>query len=154
MVEVVSQELSTGTASVPIVHSEEGTCWPRLVLSMLRFHNVQDYRNSVFVVIAYEALVGVGCVGSHDAIPLVAALGWFVVGDNDAGAGGKSQCCGLLLIFVHHLVGVDYCQSSDLRRLSRVGVNFVLHIDALPIPLEQFFEVLLPTYKFLACTSA
>ena len=136
MVEVVSQELGTGTATVPIVDAEEGTRWPRFVLSMLRLHYIEDDGNSVFVVITNQALVRVGGVGPYNAITLIAALGWLVIRDDYAGARGELKGSRLLLILVDHLVCVYDGEGSDLGGLSRVWVNFMLHIHALPIPLK------------------
>ena len=57
-----------------IVHAEEGALGPLFVLPLLRLHDIQDYRNSVFVVSSNKSLVGVCSVASHDAVSLDAYL--------------------------------------------------------------------------------
>ena len=82
MMQVISQELGAGAAPMAIVDTEEGAGGPRLVLPVLRLDDVEDDGDAVFVVVANEALVSVGCVRAHDAISFVAALGGLVVRDN------------------------------------------------------------------------
>ena len=49
------------------------------MLLVFRFENVQDYRNTIFVVVADDALVRVRCVRLDDSALLCAGLGRLVV---------------------------------------------------------------------------
>ena len=148
--QIVPQELGAGTAAVAVVDAEERAGRPGLVLPVLRLHDVEDDGDPVLVVIANQPLVGVGGVGPHDAVALVAALGRLVVGDDDAGPWSEGQSCCLLLLLVHHRIGVNNGERADLCGFTRLRINFILHVHALPIALKQLFEVLLLSNKLLA----
>lgn len=53
MMKIISEKLGTRTSTVTIVNTEERASWPCFVLSMFRLHNVEDYRNSVFVIVTH-----------------------------------------------------------------------------------------------------
>ena len=78
------------------------------MLPVLRLDYVQDDADAVFVVVAHEALVCIGCICTNNPISLITALGRLMVRNNDASAWCQGQSCGLLLIFVHHAVCVDH----------------------------------------------
>ena len=59
---------------MPIVNSEKRALWPRLMLAGVRFDNIENYADSVFVVGAVESLISIRCVGSHNSITFIAAL--------------------------------------------------------------------------------
>ena len=87
MVEVVTEEFGTGATSMSIVDTEEGACWPSLMLAVFWFDNVEDYGHSVFIIVPYEALVRICRIRSHNTVPLVAALGRLMIRNNDPRAG-------------------------------------------------------------------
>jgi hypothetical protein len=62
LVKIVSEEISTGVPAMSIEHTEECAFRPRLALLGGRLHDVQDDRDSIFVVISDDALIGVGRV--------------------------------------------------------------------------------------------
>lgn len=86
LVQIVTQKVGTSRTSMAIIHTKEGTLgpsfgtyktwWCESRTSTLRFDDVEDDRNAVFVVIAHDALVGVGSIGLDDAI----AIGWTFCG--------------------------------------------------------------------------
>ena len=53
VVKIVPEKLSACTSSVTIVDTEERASWPSFVFSMFRLNNVEDYRNSVFIVVTH-----------------------------------------------------------------------------------------------------
>lgn len=69
LMQVVSQEVGTGVATVTVKDAEEGALWPMLNVLLLRWlHDVQDDAYSVFVVVTDDALVGVGCIPHNTSI--------------------------------------------------------------------------------------
>ena len=86
VVEVVSQKFRTGATAMAIIDPEKGTGWPSLMLTMLGLHNVEDDRDSVFVVVAHKALVCIGSICANNAIAFIAALSWLMVRDYNPGA--------------------------------------------------------------------
>ena len=64
LMEIVPQEVSTDSSSVPIIYSEERTLGPLLAFEVLRFrfHDVQNDGNTIFVVISNNALICVGTI--------------------------------------------------------------------------------------------
>jgi len=59
---------------MPIVNSKKRALWPRLMLAGVRFDNIENNADSVFVVGADESLISICCVGSHNTITFIAAL--------------------------------------------------------------------------------
>lgn len=59
---------------MPIVNAEKRALWPCFVLAGVRFDNIENYADSVFVVGADESLISIRCVGSHNSITFIAAL--------------------------------------------------------------------------------
>lgn len=71
LVQVVPKEISAVRSSMAIVDSEKRSLWPKLdVFFVLRLHDVQNDRDSVFVVVPDYPLVCVGSVGLNDAVSL------------------------------------------------------------------------------------
>lgn len=81
IVQVVTQVVSAGRATMAIENTKEADLRPLDVemLLVFRFENVQDYRNTIFVVVADDALVRVRCVRLDDPALLCAGLGRLVV---------------------------------------------------------------------------
>ena len=53
---------------------------------------------------------------------------------------------------MHHTIRVHHSQRTNLSGFSRLWVDFILNIHALPIAFKKLFQVLLPANEFLACT--
>ena len=66
-----------------IIDSEEAASWPFLVLPTLRFQNIQNNADSVFIVISHNTLVGICRVGLNDPICFDTTLGTFMVRHKD-----------------------------------------------------------------------
>ena len=124
------------------------------MLTMLRFYDIEDDGNSVLIIVTDETLVCICGIGTHYSIPLIATLSWFMVWDYNACAWCKRQGCSFLLLLMHHGVRVDHSQGAYLCCFSRLWINLVLNINALPISLKKFLQVLLSANEFLAraCT--
>ena len=90
MVEIVSKELSACASSVTIVHSEERTLGPGLMLSMLWLHDVQDNRHAVFIIVSNDTLMSLCSICTDNAIAFKAALCRLVIRNADTGAWFKS----------------------------------------------------------------
>lgn len=82
--QIVSKELSAGTASMTIIDTEERTSRPRLMLAVLWLDDVEDDRDSILVVVTHQSLVCIGSIGSNDSIAFVAALSGLVIRDDNA----------------------------------------------------------------------
>lgn len=74
-------------APMAIIDPKERALRPFFMRSMLRFSDIQDYRNSIFIVIPDEALVSIRGISPHNSIPFHGAFCGFVVGDDDSSAG-------------------------------------------------------------------
>ena len=79
--EVIPKKVCTGVTSVTVKDSEETTFGPIFnVLLVLRLHNIEDYTDSVFIVISNNALVSVGSVAHNDSVLSYTAFCWFPAG--------------------------------------------------------------------------
>ena len=65
-----------------IEDAKEGALGPRVTFLVLWLHDVQDYRNTIFVVVADYALVDVSSVCSQDPVASRATLCRFMVGQH------------------------------------------------------------------------
>jgi hypothetical protein len=61
-----------------IIYSKKGTSWPVLSLLELWFYNVQNYWNSVLIVISNDTLMSICSIGSHNSISLACELCCFI----------------------------------------------------------------------------
>jgi len=60
MMKLIPQEFCTCMSSMAIIDSKEGALGPVLFLSMGRLCYIQNYGNSVFIVIPNQTLIGYG----------------------------------------------------------------------------------------------
>jgi len=69
-VEIITKKICTVNSSMPVINPEERTLGPVLFTSTLWFHYVQDYRDSVLVVVSYYALICIRTICFYNTIPL------------------------------------------------------------------------------------
>jgi hypothetical protein len=81
MVKIISQELRTSATTMPVIDSEIRAFRPVFVLSMFRFNNIQNNRDSVFIVISNQSLVGISGIGSYDSVSLKTAFSLLIIRD-------------------------------------------------------------------------
>lgn len=74
LMQLVSEVVSTGRPSMPIVDPEEGAPRPVLRVLELGLDDVQDDGHAVLVVVTDDALVGVRRVGGHHSVSLACVL--------------------------------------------------------------------------------
>lgn len=78
LVQLISEVICTCRPSMAIINSKKGTPWPVLSLLELWFYNVQDYRNTVLIVISNDTLMSICSIRSHNSISLACELCWFI----------------------------------------------------------------------------
>ena len=118
---IIPQKLSTRAPTVTVINPEERTLGPDLVLPMLRLHYVENYTDAVLVVVSDETLIRIRRVGPNNTVAFKATFGRLMVRDDDPSARLQGQCrrCLRLIIFVYHLVSVEYGQTLDVRLVTR-----------------------------------
>ena len=81
LMQVVSKEVSAYMPTMTIVNAKEWAFGPLAAWKLLRLwlHNVQDYGDAIFIVVANYTLVRIGSVSCNDAITLGWILGNLVV---------------------------------------------------------------------------
>ena len=62
VMQVISQKVSTPVAAMPVIDCEEMAFGPGGRRVVFWLHDIQDYGNSVFIVIPNSTLVGIGGV--------------------------------------------------------------------------------------------
>ena len=82
-VKIILKELSTQVPAMPIINPEKRTLGPSFSLPILRLHDVENDRNSIFIIAPYKAFIRNRCIRFHDSIALKAALRRFVVRNHD-----------------------------------------------------------------------
>ena len=150
MVKLISQELSASRAPMSIVNTKKTTFRPILVLSVRRPSYIQNYWNSIFVVISKKALVSNCWIRSYDSISFVWAFCLFIVRNQDSGPWQK-----ILLIFfmlfkylriMNHFSNINCCKLIDCLDNSIFCIMTYLLLAELWI----LFEKRLHVYIFLS----
>lgn len=77
--EVVSEVVTALVPPVAVIYSEEGTLGPDGQGILGRGQNIHDDAHSVFIVVAHDALVGIGGIGAYLAIGSLGVFGGFPV---------------------------------------------------------------------------
>jgi hypothetical protein len=75
LVKLVPEVVGTGSATMAVIDSKEGAAGPVGGLLEFGLDDVQDDGDSILVVVSYDALMGVGSVRSHNAVPLTREFG-------------------------------------------------------------------------------
>lgn len=133
--------------AVAIINTEEGAFGPVLMLAVLWLHDVQDDGDTVLVVASDQALVSVGRVSSHYAIPSQAALGGFVIGYNDSCSWLKRKLlCVFILSFnggvlVKHLRYIKSCEGLNLCLASCLRIQFLSNSNVFLVLFKECFEI-------------
>ena len=114
------------------------------MLSVLWFHDIEDYGHAVFVIVSDETLVCIRGVGPDDAITLETAFGLLVVRDDNplAWLNFKLLCELCRAGILHHGIDIDDCERLDLHQLASDRVNFLSRCHFVPALLEQLFQIL------------
>jgi hypothetical protein len=68
LMELVSQKVRTLGASMTVIDTKKGASRPVGCFFEFRLDDVQDNRDSIFVVIPNNSLVSVSCIGDNDPI--------------------------------------------------------------------------------------
>ena len=68
--QIVSQKVSTCVATVTIEYGKEGAFGPAITFLLRRFLHIKHDRDSIFVVISNNTLIGVGSIRLYDTILL------------------------------------------------------------------------------------
>jgi hypothetical protein len=68
LMKLISQKVSTLGTSMSIIDGKEGASWPEVYLLELWLNDIQNDRNSVFVVISNHTLVSISRVCDNDSI--------------------------------------------------------------------------------------
>lgn len=146
--QVISQKLRTEVATMTIIHTEERTFRPCLMLSVLRLHDIQNDGDSIFIVASDKPLIGICSVCPHDPVAPQAALCSFMIRHDNPGARLQRElACVLLLaslyggIFMKHLIDIDGGEALDLGVHTGLRVQLLRHIDVLLVLLKESFQV-------------
>ena len=78
LVQLVPEEISTSSTTMTIINSKEGASWPFINLLEFRFDNIQDNRNSIFIIVPYNTLMSICCIAADDSVLLACELGWMI----------------------------------------------------------------------------
>lgn len=71
LMQIVSQKIGTGCSSMSIKNSKEWTLRPFFALPRMRFQNIQNYTDSIFIVVSNNALVSIRCISSYNSVFLI-----------------------------------------------------------------------------------
>jgi hypothetical protein len=120
---------------VSIINSKERTLRPFFVFPVFGLDNVENYGNTIFIVISYKTLVCVSSISSHNSISLVRAPGLLVVRNLDSCSRLQRILPGFIVFnfFMDHLISLG---SGELLNLGHTGLvgnmlalrNLVLHL--------------------------
>ena len=79
--QVIPQKFSARTSTVTVVYAEEGALRPRLGLAVLRLNYIQNYTNSVLVIVPNQALIRICGICSNDSVSLKTTFSSLMIWD-------------------------------------------------------------------------
>ena len=104
-----------------IIDAKEWTSRPVIDLPVRWLQNVQDNRDSIFIVSPYETLISISCIGSDYPVTLEWVLSWLVIRNDDLV--GWLQLHSILSIDLQHSLR---CVSHSLLWLTYIrGLLFL-----------------------------
>lgn len=97
---LVSEEVRTLSSTMTIVDCKERAARPKVDLLELGFYDIQDYRDTILVVIPHHTLMSVCCVCHHYPILFRSKLCRIIV---------LSELYNLLLLHLHIFFSLAHC---------------------------------------------
>jgi len=129
--QVVSKVLSAGMTTMSIVHPEEGTFRPVLMLSVFRLHNVENDGDAVLIIPPNQALIGVCRVRAYDTVPPKAALRCLMVRDHDPRPWLQRQLPRIFVISLDRCVLMEHLIDAKCGKGLYLGLHASLRIEFL-----------------------
>ena len=77
--QAIPQKISTSTPTVSIINTKEWTSGPMFIFAIGRFQNIQNNRDSIFIVISHKTLICVCCIGSYYSVSFYWMLCWLMI---------------------------------------------------------------------------
>ena len=71
LMQIVSQKISAGCSSMSIKNSKKWTFRPFFALPWMRFQNIQNNTDSIFIVVSNNSLVSIRCISSYNSVFLI-----------------------------------------------------------------------------------
>ena len=151
VMQVITQEFSTGVTPVTIVDSEEGTLGPRFVLAVLWFHNVQNYGDTVLVVGTHETLVRICWIGTHYSISFHTAFRSFMIRYDNTMSWLQRQLLVFIifLTLINHLINI--LSSEHLSLTARDWIHLLRHVQTIWVGVKKGFQTLFCIRLRLCC---
>ena len=78
LMQLISEEIGTSCASMAVINSEEGASWPVFNLLELRLDNIQNNRDSIFVIIPDNTLMCICSITANNTVLLASEFRWMV----------------------------------------------------------------------------
>ena len=78
LMELVSKIICASCSTMPVIYGKEGASWPFFNLFKFRFDDIQNNRNTIFIIISNDTLMGVGWITTDDSVLFASKLGWMI----------------------------------------------------------------------------
>ena len=145
MMKLVSQKFSTLMTPMPIINSEKAALWPNLILSMGRFCDIQNNRNSILVISPNQALVSNCRVSSDNSISFYGTLCRLLIGNNYPRPWLQSELNSFGFFFsrclMDHLIYIQRCKLQDPLLDPSCSIGLDLGCNLLLISFKKYTNI-------------
>lgn len=147
--QLISQEISARSSTMSIINSKKAASWPLCNLFKLRFNNIKDYRNPIFIIIPNNALMCISSITTNHPILFTSKLSRMIT---------SQKPVNLLLFHLHILLLLLNCHneppiSSKLSLtllLSQITLFFNPLMRSRGLRMCLQFITIIPFFLFLA----
>jgi hypothetical protein len=81
LMKLVSEIICTSGSSMAIIYGKERASWPFFNLLKFWFDYIQNNRNSIFIIISNNSLMGIGRITTYNSVLFTGKLGWMIRSD-------------------------------------------------------------------------
>lgn len=131
--------------SMTIIDTKERALWPFFMLTVLRFHNIQDDWYSIFVIVSHKTLVSIGSICSNYTVSLHTAFCRFMIGNYNSGARLQGQFLSLIIFIsiMYHLIDIESSKWLHFSLYSCLRIYLLSHIHISSICFKECLQVTL-----------
>jgi hypothetical protein len=76
--ELIPQEVCASSTSMPIINCKETASGPLVDLLELWLNNIEDYANSIFIIISNNALMSIRRITTNHSILFACEFSWMI----------------------------------------------------------------------------
>ena len=126
LMEIVPEKIGAASTSMSIINPEKRTHWPFLRFPRLRFQDIQNEADSVFIVFSHNSLICIRCIGYHNPVLTDAALSGLIIRDDNPWGRLKLHQFFVIFVEIEFLLCLIFSRTRFYGLLDRDSFMLVL----------------------------